>query len=308
MNGRQLILGKDLEGRAVSLPPEPSEKLAVVGVSGSGKSFLASLLAEEWMVCGVKIGVCDPVGIWFGLRTGYDGDPRKGMPIRVYGGLRGDAQLPYPDKAAEEFMTSEWSAVYDLSAVTFETLQWWTASFLNRVGELGPRNSRPTHLIFEEAPMFAAQSGALSRYSRACRAAMTQCSRVYRNFGIGMTVITQRAASLDKTVLTQAGTLIALRLASRIDRRSMMDWSASNSGAGDIGKSVESLATAPVGTGILWSPEWGGVPAVAFRAGLRSTYHPSPRQLERNKTIPLSPLPDFRVPEERPKEWWRRIF
>ena len=62
----------------------------------------------------------------------------------------------------------------------------------------------------EEAPMLAPQTGSLSRCQRDCKAAMAQCARVYRNFGIGMTVVAQRASAISKDVLTQCGTVFAM--------------------------------------------------------------------------------------------------
>src|SRR6266404_8088614 len=198
-----LVFGDDLAGGRLALPVEPSEKLAIVGLSGSGKSFLAARFVEEWLLSGTKVAVFDPIGIWFGLRTGYDGDPKKGFPVRIFGGQRMDEQLKEPRLAAQEFVASPDSAVFDFSALPFASLHWWTAGFLNRVAELGPTVTRPMHFVFEESPMFCPQTGSLSRYQRDCRAAVSQFARVFRNFGIGGTFLTQRAASLDKTCLTQ---------------------------------------------------------------------------------------------------------
>ena|SRR2546425_305034 len=285
----RLEFGDDLAGGRLALPDEPSEKLAIVGVSGSGKSYLAGRLAEEWMVAGRRVAVLDPVGVWFGLRTGADGDPDAGLPVRVYGGQRMDEQLPQPREAAERIaLAQDWCAVYDLSAVPFETVHWWTAALLNHIGELGPRIQVPLHLILEEAPVFAPQTGSLSRFQRDCKAAVAQCARVYRNFGVGMTVITQRAAAVSKDVFTQCGTMLAMRVAAKLDRRALMDWCASNAPGIDLDKELEKLSVASAGHGVVWSPTWApDVSGNCFRTLARSTYHPDPRRLAENRAVRL---------------------
>jgi len=113
--------------------------------------------------------------------------------------------------------------------------------------------------------MFCPQTGSLSRFQRDCRAAMNQMARVYRNFGIGGTFITQRAASMDKTVLSQCGSLAALRVAATSDRRALCDWSASNSTTDDMREALEKLSVAPVGHGMIWSPNWGRMNGLPFK-------------------------------------------
>jgi hypothetical protein len=292
---RTLVLGKRADGRGnLTLPIEPTEKIAIVGVSGSGKSYLAYRMCEEWLVSGVKIAIIDPVGIAWGLRTGADGNPKAGMPIQVFGGQRGDRQIPEPKAAARTFVKGCWSAVFDLSAINFETLHWWVAQFLNEVGVLGPTLTQPFHLIIEEAPMLVPQTGSLSRYQRDCKAAIAQCARVYRNFGVGMTVIGQRASALDKNILTQCPTLVATRIAAKLDRRSLTDWSAANAPTMDVKKALDDLSTAPTGRAMIWSPGWGELDGVVFDGARRTTYHPDAKSL--NRDVQVSRFPPYKGP------------
>ena len=129
----------------LSLPVEPSEKLEIVGVSGSGKSYLAGRMAEQWMVAGARVVVLDPVGISWGLRTSFERDPSGGMPIRIYGGAKMDEQLPQPGEMARRVALGEdWSAVLDFSCMPFASVHWYAAQFLNALGALGRASSRPS--------------------------------------------------------------------------------------------------------------------------------------------------------------------
>jgi hypothetical protein len=292
---RTLVLGKRADGRGnLTLPIEPTEKMAIVGVSGAGKSYLAYRMCEEWMIAGVKIAIIDPVGLGWGLRTGSDGNPSGGMPVKVFGGQRGDAQLQQPDVAARELLSGTWSCAYDLSAVNFETLHWWVATFMNTMGLLGSTITTPLHIILEEAPMLAPQAGSLSRYQRDCKAAIGQAARVYRNFGLGFTVLAQRASALDKNILTQCPTLVAMRVAAKLDRRALMDWGAANSPNMDVMKALNDLSISPVGRGIIWSPTWGELDGVVFDGARRSTYHPDAKSL--NRDVQVSSFPSYQGP------------
>jgi len=59
------------------LPPSAlDEWLAIVGTSGSGKTYAAKDLIERVMASGGRVCVVDPLGVWWGLARGADGAPR----------------------------------------------------------------------------------------------------------------------------------------------------------------------------------------------------------------------------------------
>ena len=301
----RIRIGLDPSGSEVWLPPEPSQKCSIVGISGSGKSYLAMRMAEEWLLAGENLGVLDPVGIWWGLRCGSDGTAEGGMPISVFGGLRGDRKLPEPWEAARFWALESNPAIFDLSTVTIENMHWWVARFLQKLGELGPWLRRPAHLSIEEAPMLAPQRGSLSRHQRDCRAAIAQYARVYRNFGLGMTLITQRMASVDKDILNLCGTLFAMRMAAELDRAPIRDWCATNLGGLDIDETMRQLSVMSPGHGMLWAPGWGvgAMRACRFSTAPRTTFHPDPRDPSRTRSAVLCAVPE---PALRParRSWW----
>jgi hypothetical protein len=288
-----ILFGEDSAGARIALPVEPSEKCCIAGVSGSGKSYLAGRMVEQWLMAGTRVVVLDPVGIFFGLRTSFECDPSGGMPVRIYGGARMDEQLPQPAEMARRVaMGEDWNCVLDFSCMPFASVHWYAAEFLNALGALGPRIVAPVHIVVEEAPIFIPQTGSLSHYQRDCKAAFAQCARVYRNFGIGMTVVTQRAAAVSKDVLTQCGTVFAMRLAAKLDRRALMDWSASNASGVDVDAALARLALAEPGHGVLLSPTWAALlNGKSFKVLPRATYHPDPRKLNENRSVELCPAP-----------------
>lgn len=81
----KLHLATDLQ-----LPIEAvTEAIGFIGRRGSGKSYAAQKLAEEFHRAKAQFVALDPVGNWWGLRLAANGkDP--GLPIPVFGGLQGD--------------------------------------------------------------------------------------------------------------------------------------------------------------------------------------------------------------------------
>ena len=68
-------------------------RLAIVGTSGSGKTYAAKGLVERLMDGGARVCVVDPLGVWWGLRLGPDGAAPSGYPVVVFGGQHADAAL-----------------------------------------------------------------------------------------------------------------------------------------------------------------------------------------------------------------------
>jgi DNA helicase HerA-like ATPase len=185
-------------------------------------------------------------------------------------------------------------------------MHWWVANFLNKLGEMGPWIQTPLHLVFEEAPMLAPQTGSL--YQRDCKAAMAQCARVCRNFGVGMTVVAQRASAISKDVLTQCGTVFAMRIAARLDRRSLTDWVASNVADVDVDETLKQLSVMHPGHWIVLSPTWGpDVSGNTFRSLPRTTYHPDPRKLAENRAVVLKAMPPSKEIASTWRAMWNRV-
>src|SRR6058998_485061 len=84
----------------LSLPRESvTSVLAFLAKRGAGKTYSASVLAEEMLKAGIPIVVIDGMGIWWGLRVDKD-KKSSGLPIVVFGGEHQDLPLS-PDKAKQ---------------------------------------------------------------------------------------------------------------------------------------------------------------------------------------------------------------
>ncbi len=102
---KELLLGADPGGRPVGLPADRVwEKLAIIGISGAGKSYSAGVLVEQMLKNDRAVSIIDPVGIWFGLRSGADGRAEGGLPIAVYGGMHGDCPVLPESKSPKNLL------------------------------------------------------------------------------------------------------------------------------------------------------------------------------------------------------------
>lgn len=67
----------------ISIPNDAvTQTFACIGRKGAGKTYLATLLAEQMLTIGAQVVIIDPVGNWFGLRVGKDGKS-KGKDIFI---------------------------------------------------------------------------------------------------------------------------------------------------------------------------------------------------------------------------------
>lgn len=84
------------------------------------------------------------------------------------------------------------------------------------------KNRQPLHLVLDEADAFAPQRP--MKGQERLLGAIEDLVRRGRARGIGVTLVTQRAAVLNKDVLTQAEVLVALRTIAPQDREAINAW------------------------------------------------------------------------------------
>ena len=255
----------------LSLPLEAvTETFAILAKRGSGKTYCAAVLVEEMLKAGQTVVVADPVGVWWGLRSGAGGTG-PGLPVAILGGDHADAPLaPEAGAAAADLAAEErLSLVLDLSHFTPPEQTRFMTAFAER---LYRRNRLPLHLVLDEADQFVPQVPEAGQQPLLW--AMNRIVRLGRARGLGVTLISQRPAVLAKNVLTQAEVLIALRLTSTQDRKAVEAWVSAHDAPDLRQEMLASLASLPVGTEWVWSPGWLDV-LVKARVRRRETFDSS---------------------------------
>ena len=239
----------------LSLPPEAvTETFAILAKRGAGKTYTASVLVEELLKAGLPVAAVDPVGVWWGLRSSATGKS-EGFPITVFGGDHGD--LPLEEGAGQviaDFLVEERApAVLDLSLLTKGKQRAFMTDFAER---LYHRNREALHLVLDEADAFAPQKP--PKGAERLLGAVEDLVRRGRARGLGVTLVTQRSAVLNKDVLTQVEVLVALRTTSPQDRNAIKAWIDYQGEEERAREVLGSLPSLPVGTAWVWSPAWLG--------------------------------------------------
>lgn len=237
----------------LALPTEAvTQTFAILAKRGVGKTYTASVMTEELLGAGLQVIVADPIGVWWGLRSSADGK-KAGLPIIVLGGDHADAPLEVGagELVADLAVDERLSLVLDLSRFRKGEQTRFMTDFCER---LYHRNREPLHLVLDEADAFAPQRP--MKGAGRLLGAVEDLVRRGRARGLGVTLVTQRAAVLNKNVLTQIEVLVALRTISPQDRDAIDEWVKVHGEPGQREELMESLPSLPVGTAWFWSPGW----------------------------------------------------
>jgi hypothetical protein len=236
-----------------SFPKElQTQTTAILAKRGVGKTYTGSVIAEEMAENSLRFVVIDPVGVWWGLRSSASGK-RAGIPVVVLGGDHGDAPLePTAGAVIADLVVEEGATlVLDLSLMRKGEQDRFVTDFAER---LYLKNRAPIHLFVDEADAFAPQSPMPDQ--RRMLGAMEDLVRRGRARGIGLTLITQRAAVLNKNVLTQIEVLIAMRTVGPHDRKAIESWIEVHGEPEQQETLLASLPSLKIGEAWVWSPGW----------------------------------------------------
>jgi len=239
------------------------QHIAVLGKTGSGKTYAAKgAIVEPLLERGRRVGIIDPTGAWWGLRSSRDGKG-PGFPVLVLGGDHGDLPLPALGGAAVARLLVEQGVnlVADTSHLTVgESARW----FIDFAGTIYRLNKTPLHLVIDEAHNFAPQGKVPDPDTGRMLHAANRLASGGRSRGIRLIMVTQRPQKLHKDTLTSADTLIAMRVLAPHDRQAVKDWI---DGCGDAPQGrvvLGSLAGLQRGEGWVWYPEGGHLVQAKF--------------------------------------------
>jgi len=229
-----------------------TQTFAILAKRGVGKTYCASVLVEELLKAGLHAVVVDPIGVWWGLRASADGK-RPGLPIVILGGDHGDVPLEVAagQVIADLIVDEGISAVLDLAHFRKGEQVRFMTDFAER---LYHRNRQPLQLVLDEADAFAPQRP--QKGQERMLGAVEDLVRRGRARGIGVTLVTQRSAVLNKDVLTQAEVLVALRTIAPQDRDAIDAWIKVHGTPAQREELMKSLPSLPIGSAWFWSPGW----------------------------------------------------
>jgi len=239
-----------------------NERVAIVGTSGSGKTYAAKGLVERLMDRGGRVCVVDPLGVWWGLRAGVDGAAASGYPVVVFGGRHADVPLKATMGSAlgQLVGTHPLACVVDVSELGSSAAR---RGFMTAFAEaLYEANTEPLHLVLDEADLWApqrAQPGGQALLGR-----IEEVVRRGRVRGFVPWLITQRPAVLHKDVLSQADILVSMKLTASQDREAVGRWIEGQADRAEGKRILGVLPRLAQGEGYVWAPSDGVLAQVAF--------------------------------------------
>jgi hypothetical protein len=237
----------------LTLPADAvTQTFACIGRKGAGKTYLATVLAEQMLDLAAQVVVLDPVGNWWGLRVAADGRS-KGKDIFIAGGEHGD--VPILPEAGARFarlvVDRSVSIVLDCSGFRQGERKRFAADFAEEFFHRKKTQRSACHLFVEEAQLFCPQRTGPDEARML--GAFENIIRLGRNYGIGATMISQRPQSINKEVLSQVECLCVLQVNGTHERKALEEWVQE---AGADRKLVGELPGLARGEGYIWSPSW----------------------------------------------------
>jgi hypothetical protein len=243
----------------VKLPVDAvTQTFGILAMKRMGKSYTARRLAEQLLHASLQTVIVDPKGDWWGIRASADGKKPGGYPVVIFGGEHGDVPLePGSGEIIAKLVAEERvSALLDLSLLRKGQVASFMTAFLETLYRLKARERfrTPMMLIIDEADAIAPQRP--QHGEERMLGAAEDIVRRGGQRGIGCTMITQRAAVINKNVLTQVQVLVVLRTIGKKDRDALDEWIEVHGSPEQRRELMASIAALPKGDAWLWSPGW----------------------------------------------------
>lgn len=260
--------------------------IAVLGKTGSGKSYLTQGIIERLIAKRQRVCVIDPTDRYWGLRLAPDGKKPSGKEIVIFGGKHADLPLgPTHGVALAEIVGT--SATPVIIATRLMTVGQRTRFFGDFAEALLAKNEGPLHLVIDEAHLFAPKGKVNSIESGRMLHAANELVSSGRGIGLRIIMLTQRPAKLHNDSLTQVETLVSLRMIAPHDRDAVRDWVIEWADEATGAEMMTSLPSLPTGTAWVWAPELG----VLRKADVPTiTTYDSGKPLSSRKAPVLAPI------------------
>lgn len=228
--------------------------IATVGASGSGKTVTAKGFAETLLRERRHLAVIDPTGAWWGMRSDASGEG-PGFDIPIFGGAHGDVPVTADQgEAVGKIIGDGVSAIVDVSALRTGAEQRRFVRDLCRALRTKPDGN--FHLFVDEADEFAAQKPR-DDFGFQVGEELIWMAKRGRLAGFVLNLITQRPASIDKEVLTQAQTIIVHQLVAPVDQKPIVEYLRDHADKATLATIKGSLASLNRGERWIYSPRLG---------------------------------------------------
>lgn len=194
---------QDLVGRSIAL----------LGITGSGKTNSAAVLIEELLSSGLPLTIVDIEGEYWGLKEKFEvlvAGRSQHSELEVGPGNAG--------KLAEISVQRGISVILDLSEFTQDEAYEFLIHYFTSLWAACSLSKQPYQIVLEEAHEFVPQG-----MSTPLKQILTRIALRGRKRGLGIILISQRSAKVEKDVLTQTSLLFLHKVVHPIDLKIYKD-------------------------------------------------------------------------------------
>jgi hypothetical protein len=187
--------------------------VAVLGITGSGKTNTAAVLIEELLSKGLPLTIVDIEGEYWGLKERFE--------ILVAGHsphVELEIGPENADQLAEISVKRSISVILDLSDFTQEDAYVFLLHYFSSLWTACSLTKQPYQIVLEEAHEFIPQG-----IRTPLKQILTRIALRGRKRGLGIILISQRSAKVEKDVLTQASLLFLHKVVHPIDLKVYKD-------------------------------------------------------------------------------------
>jgi hypothetical protein len=181
--------------------------VAVLGITGSGKTNTAAVLIEELLTQGLPMTIVDIEGEYWGLKQSYD---------LLIAGRSEHAELEIgPDNAPQLAKISVQrgiSVILDLSDYTQDEQYNFLVAYFQSLWDVAGKERKPYQIILEEAHEWVPQGTRTP-----LKQLLTRIALRGRKRGLGIILMSQRSAKVEKDVLTQVPLLFLHKVVHPVD-------------------------------------------------------------------------------------------
>jgi DNA helicase HerA-like ATPase len=171
--------------------------VAVLGKTGSGKSYAAQGIVERLIKKRARVCLIDPTDRYWGLRLDADGKKPSGHEVVIFGGQRADLPLAETHGATLAEIVGT-TATPVIISTRLMTVGQRTRFFTTFAETLLAKNEGPLHLVIDEAHLFAPQTKVASVESGQLLHATNNLVSLGRGIGLRIMLLSQRPAKLHK--------------------------------------------------------------------------------------------------------------
>lgn len=181
--------------------------VAVLGITGSGKTNTSAVLIEELLSNGLPLTVVDIEGEYWGLKEKFEVlVAGRSQHAELEVGPNNAAQL------AEISLKRGISIILDLSEFTQEEASKFLTHYFTSLWASSTLLKQPYQIVLEEAHEFVPQG-----IGTPLKQVLTRIALRGRKRGLGIILVSQRSAKVEKDVLTQTSLLFLHKVVHPVD-------------------------------------------------------------------------------------------